>query len=136
MEASTQQPIRVKTRRMLPDIVDQYGPQSSHSHNHWSLKVQPTQNNGKTYISVFANNNNNDEQRLESKTFWQTFLEINLKMFRETDLECVLIWRKKSFYMNWSSTKYLGHLSCQFQRTFKNFLVLFIVGLLWFWTKK
>ena len=55
-------PIRVKTRRMLPDIVDQYGPQNSNfpannsnsnGTNGWSLKVQPNQNNGKTYISVF-----------------------------------------------------------------------------------
>ena len=57
MEVPTtaQQPIRVKTRRMLPDIVDQYGPQSHEKSHVWSLKVQPNQNNGKTYISVFAN---------------------------------------------------------------------------------
>jgi len=62
-------PIRVKTRRMLPDIVDQYGgpiqnsnfpANNSNSTNNgsngvWSLKVQPNQNNGKTYISVFSN---------------------------------------------------------------------------------
>merc|ERR1712038_1427599 len=54
---------------MLPDIVDQYGgpiqnlnfpANNSNSTNNgsngvWSLKVQPNQNNGKTYISVFSN---------------------------------------------------------------------------------
>ena len=74
-------PIRVKTRRMLPDIVDQYGPQNSNfpansnsngSNNGWSLKVQPNQNNGKTYISVFSN-----ESML--KKMFQSFLHRVLK---------------------------------------------------------
>ena len=58
---------------MLPDIVDQYGgpiqnsnfpANNSNSTNNgsngvWSLKVQPNQNNGKTYISVFSNESMN-----------------------------------------------------------------------------
>ncbi len=43
--------IRVKNRRMLPDVVD-YQLQLNAKNS--LMKVQPNQANGKTYISVFS----------------------------------------------------------------------------------
>ena len=44
--------LRVKNRRILPDVVDYQLAQK----NGMNLKVQQSQNNGKTYINVFAEN--------------------------------------------------------------------------------
>ena len=47
--------IRVKNRRILPDVVD-YQLQLNAKNS--LMKVQQNQGNGKTYISVFSTNNN------------------------------------------------------------------------------
>ena len=110
MEVPTtaQQPIRVKTRRMLPDIVDQYGPQSHEKSHVWSLKVQPNHNNGKTYISVFANSDESKKivtyfyiEKWTFKVMFVVYYRAKQHDFKSVHFECRMVL----FYMLWEKSR-------------------------------